>query len=218
MRQLGRLRLSLAFLACVLGSALASSPAVAQGPQDPQTTNIPYLAWRGEQIRLVKCHPDIGEAGTSVDWIVEEWTGPGLTPAIETSTITGFENCVAADIVTLEPGLARVKLVVSDEAGTPILKHQFLTIWMSLNTPVIDEVGSADPTGDPRLGDPPGDGIFDAGDSNGRIQVKVQRHVPASAGTVHAAGRLAGACRPRWRRTRTRIRTTTPCAGTSMTT
>ena len=178
MRRLGRLRLSLAFLACVLGSALASSPAVAQGPQDPQTTNIPYLAWRGEQIRLVKCHPDIGEAGATVDWIVEAWTGPGLTPAIETSTITGFEDCVAADIVSLEPGLARVKLVVSDEAGTPILKHQFLTIWMSLNTPLIDEVGSADPTGDPRLGDPPGDGIFDAGDSNGRIQVNVTGTFP----------------------------------------
>ena len=128
--------MSLAFLACVLGSALASGPAAAQGPQDPQTTNIPYLAWRGEQIRLVKCHPDIGEAGASVDWLVESWTGPGEKPQIETSTITGFEDCVAADIVSLEPGLARVKLVVADEAGTPILKHQFLTIWMSLNTPV----------------------------------------------------------------------------------
>ena len=165
--------MSLAFLACVLGTALATGPAAAQGPQDPQTTNIPYLAWRGEQIRLVKCHPDIGEAGASVDWLVESWTGPGEKPQIETSTITGFEDCVAADIVSLEPGFARVKLVVADEAGTPILKHQFLTIWMSLNTPFIDEVGSADPTGDPRLGDPPGDGIFTAGDSNGRIQVKV---------------------------------------------
>ena len=178
MRRLGGLRLSLAFLACVLGSALASGPASAQGPQDPQTTNIPYLAWRGEQIRLVKCDPAIGEAGANVDWLVEEWTGPGVKPQIETSTITGFEDCVAADIVSLEPGLARVKLVVSDEAGTPILKHQFLAIWMSLNTPSIDEVGSADPTGDTRLGDPPGDGIFTAGDSNGRIQVFVTGTFP----------------------------------------
>ena len=178
MRRLGGLRLSLAFLACVLGSALASGPAAAQGPLDPQTTNIPYLAWRGEQIRLVKCDPAIGEAGASVDWLVEEWTGPGLKPQIETSTITGFEDCVAADIVSLEPGLARVKLVVSDEAGAPILKHQFLAVWMSLNTPSIDEVGAADPTGDPRLGDPPGDGIFTAGDANGRIQVFVTGTFP----------------------------------------
>ncbi|MBN1527788.1 MAG: hypothetical protein JW895_01925 [Thermoleophilaceae bacterium] len=182
MRRLGRLRLSLAFLACVLGSALASGPAAAQGPPDPQTTNIPYLAWRGEQIRLVKCDPAIGEEGASVDWLVEEWTGPGLKPQIETSTITGFEDCVAADIVSLEPGLARVKLVVSDESGTAILKHQFLSIWMSLNKPSIDEVGQADPTGNSRLGDPPGDGIFTAGDLNGRIQVKVTGTFPGHGG------------------------------------
>ena len=181
MRRLGRLKLSLAFLACVLGSALASGPAAAQAP-DPQTTNIPYVGWRGEQIRLVKCNPAIGEEGASVDWLVESWSGPGVLPQIETSTITGFEDCVAADIVSLEPGLARVKLVVSNEVGTPILKHQFLSIWMSLNTPLIDEVGSADPTGDPRLGDPPGDGIFVAGDSNGRIQVKVTGSFPHPAG------------------------------------
>jgi hypothetical protein len=183
MRRLGRLKLSLAFLACVLGSALASGPAAAQGPQDPQTTNIPYLAWRGEQIRLVKCDPAIGEEGASVDWLVESWSGPGVLPQIETSTITGFEDCVAADIVSLEPGLARVKLVVSNDSGTPILKHQFLSIWMSLNTPLIDEVGVTDPTGDPTLGDPPGDGIFTAGDSNGRIQVKVSGTFPYAGGS-----------------------------------
>ena len=183
MRRLGRLKLSLAFFACVLGSALASGPAAAQGPQDPQTTNIPYLAWRGEEIRLVKCDPAIGELPAKrVDWVVEEWTGPGLKPEIETSTITGFENCVAADVVSLDPGLARIQLVVSNPAGTPILKHQFLSIWMSLNTPSIDEVGSADPTGDPRLGDPLGDGIFKAGGSNGRIQVNVTGTFPHPLG------------------------------------
>jgi hypothetical protein len=185
MRKFGRLRLSLAFLACVLGSALAAGPAAAQGPPDPQTTNIPYLAWRGEQIRLVKCDPAIGEEGTFVDWIVEEWSGTGQTPAVETSTITGADDCVSADVVSLDPGLARIKLVVSDAAGTPILKHQFLSIWMSLNTPSIDEVGVSDPTGDPTLGDPPGDGHFDAGDTNGRIQVKVKGTFPGPGGTSY---------------------------------
>ena len=183
MRRLGRLKLSLAFFACVLGSALVSGPAAAQGPQDPQTTNIPYLAWRGEQIRLVKCDPAIGALPVKrVDWVVEEWTGPGLKPQIETSTITGFDDCVAADVVSLDPGLARIQLVVSNPAGTPILKHQFLSIWMSLNTPSIDEVGSADPTGDPRLGDPLGDGIFNAGGPNGRIQVNVTGSFPHPLG------------------------------------
>ena len=52
-----------------------------------------------------------------MDWLVEEWTGPGIKPQIETSTIKGFEDCVAADFVTLDPGLARVKLVVCDDDG-----------------------------------------------------------------------------------------------------
>ncbi len=183
MRQFGRLRLSLAFFACVLGSALAAGPAAAAAPQDPQTTNIPYLAWRGEQVRLVKCDPALGgEAPISVDWIVEEWTGSGIQPQIETSTIKGFDDCVAADVVTLDPGLARIKLVVSDAAGTPILKHQFLSIWMSLNDPSIHEVAKTDPTGDPTLGDPLGNGLFDAGENNGRIQVTVKGTFPHPLG------------------------------------
>src|SRR5579884_2791356 len=28
-----------------------------QGPFDPLATNVPYLAWRGEEVRLVKCIP-----------------------------------------------------------------------------------------------------------------------------------------------------------------
>ena len=53
---------------------------------------------------------------------MEAWTGPGIKPQVETSTIKGFENCVAADFVTLDPGLARIKFVVSDPAGAPILE------------------------------------------------------------------------------------------------
>ncbi len=66
--------------------------------------------------------------------------------------------------------------------GTPILKHQFLSIWMSLNKPAIDEVGVSDPTGDPTLGDPLGNGNFDAGENNGRIQVKVSGTFPHPLG------------------------------------
>ncbi len=44
--------------------------------------------------------------------------------------------------MTLDPGLARIKLVVSNAEGDPILKHQFLSIWMTLNKPSIHEVAS----------------------------------------------------------------------------
>lgn len=165
-------------------SVFAVSPAAAQAPTkwDTQATNVPYLAWRGEQVKLVKCHPVLAGEGVSVEFFVEEWTGPGLVPRVEEITVDRTGACAKADIVSLEPGLARVKLVASNAAGDPILKHQFLVIWMNLTTPLIDEVGAADPTGDDDLGDPPGDGIFDAGDKNGRIQVEVTGTFPHPLG------------------------------------
>ncbi len=136
--------------AALLVPALTASSAVAAtptSPWDPQRANVPQVAWRGEQVRLVKCDPVLANTA-NFDLTVEEWSGPGRDPSIESPTVTRLSpTCVAADIVTLDPGLARVKLVASNEAGTPILKHQFLVIWLSIGTPAIDEVGASDPTG-----------------------------------------------------------------------
>ena len=74
-----------------------------------------------------------------------------------------------------------MKLVVSNEAGTPILKHQFLVIWMSINTRY-RRGGRGRSDRDLALGDPPGDGVFNAGDSDGRIQVKVKGTFPHPLG------------------------------------
>jgi len=166
-------------------SAIAVGPASAQAPAvwDPQTTNVPYLAWRGEQIRLVKCDPVLAQEGVAVEFFVEEWSGSGLVPRVEEITVDRGGGCARADVVSLDPGLARIKLVATNAAGDPILKHQFLAIWLSLTDPAIDEVGVSDPTGDESLGDPPGDGVFDAGDSNGRIQVFVKGTFPLGGTT-----------------------------------
>lgn len=188
--------LPLAFAAAA-PSALAQAPApeqiVGQGvAPDPQTTNIPYVAWRGEQIRAVKCE-DTLSAADDADALIEEWSGSaGGRPQIEYPTTRFFEAsdgtpCVGFDAVTLDDGLARVKLVVSDEDGTPILKHQFLMIWLSLGDVAIDEVGANDPTGGPagsdnEVGDPAGDGHFDAGDPTGRVQVIVDGSFPHPLG------------------------------------
>lgn len=152
------------------------------------TTNIPYVAWRGEQIRAVKCDDALADADDG-DVLIEEWSGsPGSTPQIESSTTTFFEGsdgtpCAAFDAVTLGDGLARVKLVVTNEDRVPILKHQFLMIWLTIGDVSIDEVGAADPTGGPagsrnEVGDPMGDGDFDAADRNGRVQVIVDGTFP----------------------------------------
>src|SRR5262245_66604095 len=54
-----RLKFALAALVALCASAFFAAPALADTQPDPQLTNIPYLAWRGEEVRLVKCDPDI---------------------------------------------------------------------------------------------------------------------------------------------------------------
>ena len=45
---------AIAVLGTVASTALADSPWDVPA-NDPNTTNVPYLAWRGENLRLVKC-------------------------------------------------------------------------------------------------------------------------------------------------------------------
>jgi hypothetical protein len=168
----------LAVAAIVLSAVVAGPALAAPAKWDPQTTNVPYVAWRGEQVRLVKCDPVLATEGVKVEFFVEEWSGSGLVPRVEDTTVDTSAGCAKADVVSLDPGLARVKLVATNAAGDPILKHQFLVIWMSLTDPAIDEVGVADPTGDRSLGDPAGDGNFNAGGNNGRVQVEVKGTFP----------------------------------------
>jgi hypothetical protein len=138
---LGLVALLLAGIACLLASI--PSWAGAQAPPDPQsdtnptTTNIPYLAWRGENIRLVKCSDDLQErelnvlrdaavrrgeflffVGVDFDFVLEEW---GSDTARDPSPITsssgfffaGNKICVRETWTSSGAGLARIKLAVN---------------------------------------------------------------------------------------------------------
>ena len=134
-------------------------PGAAQAP-DAQTTNIPYTAWAGTQLRLVKCDDElIGVRDSGLDVVVESWSGdPNLRPTAFESSVTklgGIDGrCARANVVSLGDGLARIKLKAFEGArATEVLEHQFLAIWLRLGTPAIDEVGATDPTAGPsRLG------------------------------------------------------------------
>jgi hypothetical protein len=193
-------------VACAAVAALCSGTAAtaAYVPHfDPLSGNVPYLAWRGEELRLVKCvdvryegadlvkrmNDADGSGRLNADWLVEDWSGyPFQPPQLEPSTVKFFRGnneyrgdlCVKADFVSLKAGLAQIKLVVSDaRSGDPLLKHQFLAGWLSLNTPTIREVASTTtPGGGGVLGDPTGDGVFYAGGDPGRVQVFVTGHLP----------------------------------------
>lgn len=183
-----RCGVTVALLAALAATAApASADDIIGGPApDPMTTNVPYVAWRGEQVKVVKCDEGLGGA-VAAEPFVEEWSN-SRDPRVEESTVRFFTSstgrpCVAFDITSLEDGLARIKLVATNEAGDPVLKHQFLVIWLSLETPSIREVAATDQTGGPAgsaasVGDPLGDGKFTAGSRNGRVQVEVEGSFP----------------------------------------
>ncbi len=180
--------------------------------KDPQTTNVPYLAWAGEQVRMVKCFDAPSVDATTArtfdfslvraEFLVEDWSGdPNFKPQIEDPTVKLFfsynrdQVCAQGDAIALDPGLARIELDVTDNAGVlglpslggpadPVLKHQFLAGWMTLNDPSLTELGASDfaasaqSAASSALGDPKGDGHFTPGNKPGILSVKVSGSIP----------------------------------------
>src|SRR6266516_3283191 len=151
-----RLRFGVAALVALAASAFFAAPALADTQPDPQLSNIPYLAWRGEEVRLVKCDPDI-LAGldlaqrqqlvrsaqfdvTFVDLLLVDWSGdPNVVrPQLEPGTVSMFFRsfdgvpCVAATVVSEKAGLAQFKLVVTANIslaeGAPIDAPEVITL------------------------------------------------------------------------------------------
>src|SRR5215211_3672424 len=163
-----RLRIGIAFVVALAAVAtLATFAGAASAGQvqvgfDPEDTNVPYLAWRGEQVRLVKCFSE-AELGGALQvgfpvgtFVIEDWSGdPHQRPQFEDHFLgeatafrfsgTGEEAgmaCWATDIVSLKAGLAIVKLTVSGDAGAqPLLKHQFLVAWMNISSANVTDIG-----------------------------------------------------------------------------
>jgi hypothetical protein len=200
-RWLGRRSLitALALGVAALAAPVASSQESPDPIPDPMTTNIPYTAWAGTQLRLVKCsdsfnREDLDSSGLSVT--VESWSGAdNHRPQVITSTIDyvwdneRYQRCARLNVVSLGEGIARIKLKVIDKDRNEVLEHQFLAIWMRLGTPAIDEVGAADPTGGPvgsrtEVGDPLGDGNFLPSSKDGRVQVTVTGSFPDETGAI----------------------------------
>jgi hypothetical protein len=156
--------------------SFARAGGLASGFPDPQTTNVPYLAWDGEEVKLVKCVPDSALPSTvstrpNVEFIIEMWSGEDSVinrPYVEESTISAFSGsangdrsgnqCFSGDVVSLKPGLAVVQLIVNDGSSdrTAVLKHQFLVIWMDLNNPQLVELPNDEFPGAPDVCNPAG--------------------------------------------------------------
>jgi len=194
---------------------------------DPQTTNVPYLAWNGEEVRLESCVAiggryqdaesafnvdDNGQGFVSIpitpSFLVEDWSGTQQStneePQIEPNTVNTFLTddyhggpgiCVEGDAVSLYPGMARIELDVTASvqintilgnlglgSAQTLFKTQYLAGWMTLNNPTLKEMASTD-FGDStdaasELGDPSGNGIFNAGADDGSLDVHVTGTMP----------------------------------------
>ena len=166
-----RLRIGIASLVVlamtVAVAAFAGTAKAGNGGQiafDPQTINVPYLAWRGDEVRLVKCFSNaVVAGGTTGTFTIEDWSGlADFKPQFSTSIYPGGEagdaataealagfgeqvgrTCFGADLVSQKAGLAVVKLKVSTGGGSNrvLAEHQFLVAWMGIETTNVEDIG-----------------------------------------------------------------------------
>jgi hypothetical protein len=161
-----------------LGSAAATDVKPYGGLPDPQTTNVPYVAWAGEQVKVVKCLDRLDSAralSIGLESIifrgkfrVEDWSGvdennagPTFLNSLDGDVVAQNIDgrvCFAVHVTSQKAGLAVIKLAVRDDflglfpGADPWLKHQFLVIFLQSQPASIVEV--------PTPGDPTGNGVF----------------------------------------------------------
>jgi len=184
-----RTKLKLVLVLASLGAlaALAMASTAAAGEQesilfeagDPMTTNVPYVAWSGEEVRLVKCiHDKSGDWLSAdaewgiVDSSVKQRSGDLRDPVFFDDTDRRTEafagggeqagrTCWAIDLDSVNPGMTRIKMAVdgTDQPGSPSIKHDFLVIWLTMSSPALTELSNTAFPGYV-VGDPLGDGNF----------------------------------------------------------
>jgi len=143
---------------------------------DPQTANVPYVAWAGEEIRFAKCYSS-DDLGEGVDGGQLQAHFSVVNPLIDTPSSVqpvfegGFNGtgnvvirgdgmiCAEGSFESQSPGLADILLNVTDRNGINVLpKHDFIGIWLRMNAPTLTEL--------PGGGDN-GTGAFNLGSNNG---------------------------------------------------
>ncbi len=208
-----RLRISIALAAAItaiaaltIGVGSAAAGEWQSGPPDPQTTNIPYVAWAGETVKVDKCigfadgvteataSSQLGSLIPTPTATIEDWSGVdenNAGPAVintPNAQLTNSGICFSFEVTSQKPGLAVYKLSLNNAfipllfGGDSLDQHQFLVIWLQDQAPVITEAAGAN------LGDPTGNGVFDpivgAGPNGtnaflpGLIQVEVKGTFP----------------------------------------
>jgi hypothetical protein len=147
---LGAMTAMVAVAVLAVGSASAATPAPPPPPSGTipsmgyatQDANVPYLAWRGEHIRLVGCDEVSFPEGATATWMLEDPPNdPVFQPAQDFGSEQVSNNCAQAVWVSQKAGVAFIKLIV--HVGTAnIFEKQFVVGWMELMKPKV--VGGGD--------------------------------------------------------------------------
>ena len=171
---LTRLRVSLVTFVLLLISAglLAASAAASGGLPanspvfNPQETNVPYLAWRGEEVRLVKCGHELDAINTGaptlqtnggffwgldVSMQIFSYSGPQENSfdgpkAVQNSASIFFDRntarpCIRADFISNKAGITVIKLTISKK-GVILAQHDFMVGWMAIGSARMTNAGS----------------------------------------------------------------------------
>jgi hypothetical protein len=147
----------------------ASGLAANQAVFNPQESNVPYLAWRGEEVRLVKCTPEIvgiGEGpataqtdsgfffsrnGFDVSMQVFAYSGPQENsfdgPKAVTNSASIFYDrdsgrlCARGVFISNKAGIVIIKLTVAHN-GVILGQHDFMVGWMAIGSATMTNAGS----------------------------------------------------------------------------
>jgi hypothetical protein len=156
---------AVAVLGTVASTALAGGPLGQWGSSnDPNTTNVPYLAWRGENLRLVKCFGvndfeqayentykrSAGFSSNSIEGLfasvaqtnvqLEDWSGADTGVNTPKEVINGARTFLYYNVRTLDPVICFQDTWASQKAGLGQFK---LTVSLNLG----DIVGTRVPVG-----------------------------------------------------------------------
>jgi len=171
------------------GAAAEQPPADASGlvanepAFNPQESNVPYLAWNGENVRLVKCTHDVRVAdgiggptsvtnnsvlfsrnGVDANYAIYAYSGPQENsfdgPKAVTTGAAIFRDddsgrfCVRASFISNKPGIVIIKFTLAWH-GILLAQHDFMVGWMDIGSAAITNAGSV--TENP--GDEPGNSV-----------------------------------------------------------
>jgi hypothetical protein len=148
----------------VLATGVAVSPASAAVPTQGkngigENSNVPYLAWRGEHVRVGFCVTPNVEASANLvtganytaGWVIEDWSGNPANGSIPVpvelpNTAGASDDCYYDTWSSQKSGVAFIKLTLTDPTThLPMYYHQFTVIWMDMLAPVVSGGGQVAP-------------------------------------------------------------------------